>query len=82
LGNFGSVFEWLDTKWCCDLAMVKNKMLNEKLRRNKLEITSEHSTLIIKNQGRNTHRNSYDDDKRDKLKRGSKSRKIDHLLLL
>jgi gag-polypeptide of LTR copia-type/Zinc knuckle len=57
------------------LTMVKDNMLNEELRRKELEIISESSTLVIKNRGRSTHRNSHDDDKRDKSKRRSKSRK-------
>jgi hypothetical protein len=57
------------------LAMVKDSMINEELRRKELEITSELSTLVTENQDRITHKNSYDDDKRDKSKRRSKSRK-------
>jgi hypothetical protein len=57
------------------LAMVKDIMLNKELRRNEWGITSECSVLVIKNQRRSTHRNSYDDDKRDKSKRRSKSQK-------
>jgi gag-polypeptide of LTR copia-type/Zinc knuckle len=57
------------------LTMVKDSMLNEELRRKEFEITSESSTLVIKNRGKSTHRNSHDDDKQDKSKRRSKSRK-------
>jgi hypothetical protein len=57
------------------LAMVKDSMLNEELRRKELEITSESSALVTENRGMSTHRNSHDDDKQDKSKRRSKSRK-------
>jgi hypothetical protein len=48
------------------LAMVKYSMLNEDLRRKKLGINSESSTLVTENRGRSTHINSHDNDKRDK----------------
>jgi hypothetical protein len=56
------------------LAMVKDSMLNEELRRKELGIISESLAFVIKNRERSTHRNSHDDDKRDKSKRRSKSR--------
>jgi hypothetical protein len=56
------------------LAMVKDNMLNEELRRKKLRIISESSTLVIENQN-STHKNSHDDDQRDKSNMRSKSRK-------
>jgi hypothetical protein len=55
--------------------MVKDSMLNEKLRRKKLGITSESSALVTENRGISTHRNSHGNDKRDKSKRRSKFRK-------
>jgi Zinc knuckle len=57
------------------LAMVKNSMLNEELRRKELRITSKSSALITENRGRSTHINSLNDDKHDKSKRILKSRK-------
>ena len=57
------------------LAMVKDSMLNEELRRKELGITSESSALVTENRGRNVYRNSHDNDKRDKSKKRSKSRK-------
>jgi hypothetical protein len=57
------------------LAMVKDSMLNEELRRKKLGITNESSALVTENRRMSTHRNSHDDNKRDKSKRKSKSRK-------
>jgi hypothetical protein len=57
------------------LAMVKDNMLNDDLRHNELGITSESSTLITENQRKNTHKNSHYDDKWNKSKRRSMSRK-------
>jgi gag-polypeptide of LTR copia-type len=57
------------------LAMVNDSKLNEELRCKDLGITSEFSALVTEKQKRSTHRNSHDDDKQDKSKRRSKSRK-------
>jgi gag-polypeptide of LTR copia-type len=57
------------------LTMVNDSMLNEEMSRKELGITSESSTLITENREMSTHRNSHDDDKQNKSKRMTKSRK-------
>jgi Zinc knuckle len=58
------------------LTMVNGYMVNEELRRKELGITSESLAIVTENRRRSTHRNSYDDDRSDKLKRRPKSRKM------